>query len=337
MKRGKCTIGDIAENLGVSRATVSRAMNGSPGVGPELRKKILEFAEELGYKPNTAAQRMSKGNMKIIGLIFGDVRNPFYAELTFYIQTALNKYGYTVMIFNSEYSAQQEQRFIEMSRQFCLAGLILFTTQSDKDNLWEQTEELPIVLVNRSLDVAQCDSVTMDNFKAGYIAAMHLIELGHRRIGFVRGQEMSSASVQRFEGYRQALKNWSLPLNEEDILEGDLKMPTGYELAKTFFRREERPTGLIVANDMMTLGILDWCNENCVNIPKDLSIVSFDNIVFSGIHGIELTTVSQHVRKMGEKAAELMVRRIKEPQAEYKRIILEPTLIVRNTTMEHKE
>ena len=337
MREGKYTIGDIADQLGVSRATVSRALNGAPGVGPELRKKILEFAGKLGYKPNTLAQSLSKGNVKIIGLIFGDVRNPFYAELTFYIQMALNKYGYTVMIFNSEYSAQQEQGFIEMARQFCLAGLILFTAQTDKDNLPEQTEELPIVLVNRSLDMAQCDSVTMDNFKAGYIATMHLIELGHRRIGFVRGQAISSASVQRFEGYRQALKNWSIPLNEEDIMKGDLKMPTGYEMARSFFRREERPTGLIVANDMMSLGILDWCNENGVKIPEELSIVSFDNIDFSRIHGIELTTVSQHVREMGEKAAELMIRRIREPQAEYKRIILEPTLIIRNTTMEYKE
>lgn len=337
VRQEKYTIGDIADQLGVSRATVSRAMNGAPGVGPELRKKILEFAEGLGYKPNVVSQSLSKTNSKIIGLIFGDVRNPFYAELTFYIQMALNQYGYTVMLFNSEYNAQQEQGFIEMAKQFGLAGLILFTAQTDKKQLQEQTKELPIVLVNRPLDMARHDSVTMDNFKAGYIAAMHLIELGHRRIGFVRGQAISSASVQRFEGYRQALKSWSLTLREEDIMEGDLKMPTGYELAKTFFQREERPTGLIVANDMMALGILDWCNENGVSIPEELSVVSFDNINFSSVHGIELTTVSQHMKEMGRKAAELMVRRIREPQAEYKRIILEPTLIVRNTTMKYEE
>lgn len=337
MRQGKYTIGDIADQLGVSRATVSRAINGAPGVGPELRKKILEFVKELGYKPDTVAQSLSKGYRKIIGLIFGDVRNPFYAELTFYIQMAMNKYGYTVMIFNSEYSAHQEQEFIEMAREFRLAGLILFTAQTDKDDLKEQTNRLPIVLVNRALDMAQCDSVTMDNFKAGYIAAMHLIELGHRRIGFVRGQSISSASVQRFEGYRQALKNWSLPLNEEDVMEGDLKMSAGYEMAPQFFQREKRPTGLIVTNDMMALGILDWCNEKGVKIPEELSIVSFDNIDFSKIHGIELTSVSQHVREMGEKAVELMLRRIREPQAEYKRIILEPTLIVRNTTMKYRE
>ncbi len=337
MGKGKYTINDIAKQIGVSRATVSRALNGAPGVGPELREKIQQFAKEQGYKPNPLAQSLSKGKMDIIGLVFGDVRNPFYAELTFYIQKELNRHGYTVMIFNSEYDIQKEQEFIEMAKEFRLAGMILFTAQTNKEQLQDQVDQIPIVLVNRSLDLSNYDSVTMDNFKAGYIAAMHLIELGHKRIGFVRGQAMSSASVQRFEGYCQALKNYFLPMKEEDIYEGDLRMGTGYEMAERFFERIERPTGMILANDMMALGFLDWCKEKGVGIPEDLSIVSFDNIDFSKIHGIELTTISQHVRDMGEQAAELMIRRIDQPDAEYRRIILEPELIIRNTTREYKE
>lgn len=336
MGKGKYTISDIAEHMGVSRATVSRALNGAPGVGPELREKIQAFAREQGYKPNPLAQSLSKGKMDIIGLVFGDVRNPFYAELTFYIQKALNRHGYTVMIFNSEYDIQKEREFIEMAKEFRLAGMILFTAQTNKEQLQDQVDQIPIVLVNRSLDLTNYDSVTMDNFKAGYIAAMHLIELGHRRIGFVRGQAMSSASVQRYEGYRQALKNCFLPMEEEDVYEGDLRMGTGYEMAEKFFERAERPTGMILANDMMALGFLDWCKEKGVRIPEDLSIVSFDNIDFSRIHGIELTTISQHVREMGEKAAELMIRRISQPDAEYRRINLEPELIIRNTTRAYK-
>lgn len=337
MRKEKYTVSDIAKNMGVSRATVSRALNGSPGVGAELRKKIQDYAKELGYKPNTLAQSLSKGRMNIIGLVFGDVRNPFYAELTFYIQKELNQYGYTVMIFNSEYNVEKEMGFIEMAKQFCLAGMILFTTQTNREDLKNQVGNLPIVFVNRSLELVNYDSVTMDNFKAGYIAAMHLIELGHRRIGFVRGQSISSASVQRFEGYRQALKNCFLSINDEDIMEGDLKMPTGYLLAEKFFQRDTRPSALIVANDMMALGFLDWCNEYNVQIPKELSLVSFDDINFSRMHGIELTTISQHVQEMGEKAAALMIRRIEEPQAEYKRVILEPTLMIRNTTAVYRE
>ena len=123
----KYTITDVADMLGVSRATVSRALNGTSGVGPELREKIIAFAEEIGYRPNTLARSLSKGRVNIIGLIFGDVRNPFYSELTFYIQKALERYGYTVMIFNSEYDREREARSIETARELCLAGLILFT------------------------------------------------------------------------------------------------------------------------------------------------------------------------------------------------------------------
>lgn len=337
MRKEKYTIADIAEKMGVSRATVSRALNGSPGVGDKLRREIQEFAGELGYKPNTVAKSLSRGRMDIVGLVFGDVRNPFYAELAFYLQKALEEHGYSVMIFNSEYDVKKELEFVEKAKQFCLSGIILFTAQTDKNDLKKQAGEMPIVLVNRSLELMNYDSVTMDNFKAGYIAAMHLIELGHKRIGFVKGQALSSASVQRFEGYRQAMKNCFLPVNEEDLLTGDLKMPTGYELADAFFGRASRPSALIVANDMMALGFLDWCKEHGIGIPEELSIVSFDNIDFARIHGIELTTISQHVREMGEKAAELMAMRIEHPEEEYRRIILEPTLVVRNTTMAYRE
>jgi len=333
----KYTIADVAEMLGVSRATVSRALSGSPGVGPELRQKIIDFTEEIGYKPNSVAQSLSKGKMKTVGLIFGDVRNPFYAELTYHIQKAFNENGYSVMIFNSEYNVEKEVEFIHMAEQFCLAGLILFTAQTNMSKPQFDKIHVPIIFANRSLELKNYDSVLTDNFKAGYIAAMHLIELGHKRIGIINGQSLSSASMHRFEGAKQAMRNCFLTLKEDDIMTGDLKMDTGYALAKDFFKRKDRPSALVIGNDMMALGFMDYCKEINVKIPEELSIVSFDNINFSAMHGIELTTISQHVKEMGEKAAELMVNRIENPKAEYKRIILEPTLIVRNSTMAYSE
>lgn len=333
----KYTITDVADMLGVSRATVSRALNGTSGVGPELREKIVAFADEIGYRPNTLARSLSKGRVNIVGLVFGDVRNPFYSELTFYIQRALEKYGYTVMIFNNEYDLEREARSIETAKELCLAGLILFTVVTNMEEEQLRAMNIPIVFVNRTLEFQNYDSVLLDNFRAGYIATMHLIELGHKRIGFVKGHQRSSVTIQRFEGYRQALKNYYLTLQEEDIFSGDLKMRKGYEIAEEFFARRQRPSALLIGNDLMALGFMDWCKEHGVEIPKELSIVSFDNIDFSALHGFELTTISQKVEEMGEKAAELMVRRIEEPEAEYRRIILEPKLIVRNTTREYQE
>lgn len=331
-KTKKLTVNHIAKIMNVSRATVSRALNGSPGVGEELKKKILDFARENGHSiTNSISSRLNSIKTKIIGLVFGDVRNPFYADLTFHVQQELNKYGYTVMIFNSEYHIEKELEFIKIAYESNLAGIILFTAQTGMSNIREQAGNIPIIFVNRSLDFINYDSVTIDNFKAGYIAAMHLIELGHKRIGFISGQSTSSSSLQRVDGFKQAMKNCFLPIDERDLMIGDLTLNTGYKLAGQFFRKKSRPSALILGNDMTALGFLDWCKSHNISIPEELSIVSFDDILFSRLQGIELTTVSQHVEDMGKKAAKLIVDRINNPNLPHKRIILEPTLISRKT------
>ncbi len=336
-QKEKHTVGDVAKLLGVSRATVSRALSGAPGVGPKLREKIIAFSEEIGYKPNSIARGLSKGRMDIIGLVFGDVRNPFYADLTFSIQKTLEQAGYTVMLFNSEYIAEKEMQFLQTAKDLCLAGLILFTAQNDIKKDQFDKLNIPVVFVNRTLNWPGYDSVMMDNFKAGYMAAMHLIELGHKRIGFVSGQSISSASSQRFEGFCQALKNYYLPLEETDCLRGDLTMETGYALAKEFAARSERPSAMVVANDLMALGFMDGCAEADLRIPEDLSLISFDNIDFAKLRSVGLTTVSQQVTQMGETAAHLMVNRIEYPETEFRRTILEPELMIRKTTAKFSE
>lgn len=333
MKNGKYSISDVAEMLGVSKSTVSRAMNGTSGVGPELRKKVLDFVEEIGYQPNTIAQSLSKGRMNIVALILGDIRNPFYADLTFNIQQILNDNGYMVMVFNSEYDIQRELDFLKLTEQFNFAGLILITAQEEMVEERLKTMNLPMVLVNRILPSYTGDSVLIDNFQAGYLAVMHLLELGHKRIGFIKGPSVSSASSQRYEGYRQALKNYGLPFEEHYVLESDLKMETGEELAKKFVKKlEDAPSAMVIINDMTAIGFINGCRKEGVRVPEDISIISFDNIAFSAVSGIELTTISQHVDEMGGHAARLMLKQLQQKETKSERVILEPTLIVRNTT-----
>ena len=187
MNKGKHTVSSIADALGVSRASVSRALNNSPGVGTELRKQILEYAEQIGYKTGIPSPEATTTKSNVIGLVFGDIQNPFYSDLAYHVQKTLNEHGYSVIIFNSEYDPEKEIEFIEMADKFQLAGLLLFTTQTNMDYLYVQSRKIPIVFVNRFLDLKNYDSVISDNFQAGYIAAMHLIELGHKRLGFISG------------------------------------------------------------------------------------------------------------------------------------------------------
>lgn len=333
MKKDKYTISDVADALGVSRATVSRAMNHAPGVGEELRKKVLDYVNEIGYAPNTLAQSLSKGRMNFIALVLGDIRNPFYSELAFRIQKELNDNGYMVMVFNSEYDIKKEVQYIRMAAQFKFSGLILFTAQTKEIEVELEHLNIPKVLVNRMLESYKGPSVLLDNFKAGYIATMHLIELGHKNIGFVDGHMASSASNQRFEGYRQALKNYNLNYEEAHVMYSDLKMETGYLLADKYIHEwENKPSGLVIVNDMTALGFLNKCKEEGLRIPEMLSIVSFDDIIFSSMQDVQLTTVSQHTDEMSSHAVRMMLEQLKEGTESLERVILDPTLRVRHTT-----
>ncbi len=338
MKANKYTISDVAKMLGVSRSAVSKAMNNAPGVSPEVRKKILDFIEEIGYKPNTLARGLSKGKINIVTLILGDVRNPFYSDLAFYIQKILNENGYMVMVFNSEYKEQKEIEFIKMTEQFNFAGLILITAQSNDLKLALEKVNVPVVLVNRSFEDYQGDAVFLDNFKAGYIATMHLMELGHRRIGFIGGQIASSSIEHRINGYKQVLRNYHLPILDEDTILGELGFETGFEIAEEIIKDiENRPSAFVIGNDMTALGFMDCCKQRGVKIPQVFSIISFDDIMFSSMKDIELTTVSQHVKEMSENTARLMLRRLQEPHATSERLIIDPTLILRSSTEEYNQ
>lgn len=332
MKRKPFTITDIAEKLQVSRASVSRALSGAPGVGEELREKIIRYAEEIEYQPKAAAGSVNTKCVNAIGLILGDVRNPFYASLVFSIQKILCEHNYFVTIYNSEYDADRELEFIQMTEKCNFAGLILITAQSPElgKKLCELT--MPKVLVNRILPSYEGDSVLTDNYQAGYEATLHLINLGHRKIGFIQGHQASSAASHRFEGYLQALQNYSIPYYEEFIWNSDLRLETGYTIAEEFVKLKEKPSAVISVNDMTSLGFIDGCEKHGIRIPEDLSVISFDDIPIADLKDIQLTTVSQHAEKMGSEAARLLLKQLKNPQAQPERIILTPSVMVRKTT-----
>lgn len=334
MKNEKYTIADVAQKAGVSRSTVSRVLNNKPGVGPALREKVLAFIKEIDYRPSTLAQGLINGRINIIGVVFGDVRNPFYADLQFHIQKILNENGYMVMSFNSEYDSAKEKEFIELACGFNFAGLILLTAQSEEmENLLPEIQ-IPTVLVNRTFSSYKGDTVFLDNFQAGYMVTKHLIELGHPSIAFISGHMSSSASLQRYQGYLQALKVYQLPFEEAtQLFIGDLKLETGYHIAEEYLERlNSLPSAVVVSNDYMAIGFIDCCRERGVPIPGRISVASFDNISVATLRGIGLTTIDQHCQEMSLQAARLILRRIQHPDAAPERVILEPELVIRGTT-----
>lgn len=328
----KYTITDVAADLGVSCSTVSRALSNSQGVSEKVRKRIIEYAKEIGYEPNSKSHQKEEEGNRVIALIIGDIRNPFYAELAFYIQKSFNENGYMVMLFNTEYCVDKEIEFLQLCKKYRFAGVIMMTTQVEKVNAELERMDVPVVLVNRNLNSFQGDMVLLDNFKAGYEATMYLIDLGHKRIGFVKGHTSSSASRQRYEGYCQAMRNYGLKILDKDIYYSEMKIESGEKIGELFLKNGDRPSGMIIVNDSTALGFISMCISNGVDIPGELSVVSFDNTIFAQWGKVPLTSVEQNVVEMGEKAVQMLLRRIENPHKEPERIILNPRLIIREST-----
>lgn len=338
MSRKKLSITEVAKHFGVSPSTVSRAMNNLPGVSNELREQIMKYTQGIGYLPNTVAKNTSTGKLNIIAMIVGDIRNPFYADLVFNVQKTLSEHGYQLCVFNSEYDEQDELRYMHIAETFNFSGIIQVTVTTESMSEALKKLSIPVVMVNRMLNTFDGDVVLLDNYEAGYIVTRHLIELGHSRIGFLLGQMESTSSVQRYEGYLQAMKNYNLKVHEEDILQGDLTMDTAYQVAGEFAQNiENRATAMVMSNDLAAYGFISRCRECGIQLPEMLSVVSFDNVWFSSAMDMQLTSIDPHASDMGRIAAELMVNRIKYPNKDTERVILSPLLVERKSAIPYRD
>lgn len=332
------TITVIAKELGVSPSTVSKVINGRPGVRPEMRERISAYLNENGFRPSAIAKSMITGHTSIVGLVVGDVRNPFYAEVVYTLQQLLGQKGYMLMAFNSDYDLEKEHMFINQSIQYKFAGLLLISSYGEQ--LLSQLNEarhagIAVVLINRNISGYDGSFVSLDNFQAGYIATKHLLDLGHRRITTILGPVDSSASMLRWQGFRQAMLNLGLvPDDLEHLYKGNLTISSGRQIAEKFFSGNPFAcTGIVIGNDLMALGFMDYCSEHQIKIPDDLSIVSIDNISVSGLNRIGLTSIDQNISEICSKAAECILYDIVHPEHPVvRRELVEPRLVVRTST-----
>ena len=328
----------IAKELGVSPSTVSKVINNRSGVSDELRSRINAYLDGISFQPNAIAQSMITGHTNIIGLIVGDLRNPFYSDLANAIQHQLEEKGYMLMVYGCDYNADKAGAFIRRAIQYKFAGLLLVSSyaQSLLQSINEARREgISVVLVNRNIEGFDGSFVSLDNFQAGYIAAKHLLDIGHQDITLFSGPMNSSATVLRQRGFYQALENFGLSASLSGrIIEGSLTIESGCEMAKQFFEREgRRSTAVVAGNDLIALGFMDYCARTGIRIPEDVSLVSFDNTIFSSLYGISLTTVDQDVGDMSRKAVDYILEDIENPENSIvRRELIEPKLVVRSTT-----
>ncbi len=325
---------DVARRAGVSVATVSRVLTNSPLVNAETRARVQQAMDALEYRPNRVARRLrgDAAQAGLLGLVVPDIQNPFFAEVARGVEEVAQARGYMVFLGNSDEDEAVERRYLELMRAERVDGIIL---PASSDNAAAVTElargGLPVVCVDRRLPRAALDTVIADNVEGAYAAVRHLLAIGHRRIGFVGGRPQLSTTQERLEGYRRALAEFGVLVDEALVRAGDSREAGGREAARALLTLEHPPTALFVGNNLMTLGALETIHGLGLRVPDAVAIVGYDDMPWASAFNPPLTAVRQPGQELGRRSAELLLARIEDPKRSTTLVTLRPELVVRQS------
>ncbi len=328
----KLTINDIATKAGISRSTVSRVLSDHPNVNDETRARVQSVMKELNYIPNRLAQGLVTGKINVVGLIVGDIRNPYFSEITRAVEEVLNGQGYLVVLCDSAYNPQKEVDFLNVSRELGFASIIM-TSAMDNEELVANLSKLscPVVLLNRYLSSFRTDVVSFDNEQGAYMAAEHVIKLGHRDFRILMGPAQSSSTIGRERGYRRAFAEHDIACGQSMFAYGDLRFETGYQFGLDLLKEKHRPTAVLAGNDLMAIGVIKAWIDKGLKVPDDLSVTGFDDIPMAGMSAVPLTTIRQPQVEMGRQAAQVVLDRMQGNRSLPRRIIFDAELVVRSS------
>ena len=328
------TLADIARELGLSKMTVSRAINNDPLVNSKTRDRVLEVSQRLNYKPNHFARALVTNRSFLIGVIVPDLMHSYFAEIMHGISSFARGSNYQIVIGNSEEQIAREVDEVEALRWRTDGLIIAPTAPISKAEVYKKLIEngTKIVLIDRTLENLDCPMVTTDNVAVGLLATEHLIRLGHKQIGHLRGTTTSTSS-ERFEGYKQALSKNGLSKDKALVRECGLMESDGYRAMKAWIKDGNLPTAIFAVNDPAAIGAMQAMAEAGVDIGKDIAIVGGGNIHYGDMLRVPLTTVSWSRREMGQAAARLLIQLIqgRDGDAGHQKVILSPSLIVRKS------
>jgi len=327
------TIRDVARLAGVSPATVSRVLNDNPEVGPEFVTRVQAAIAQLDYRPNVVARNLRRRATTVIGVIISDVTNPFFTGMIRAVEDVAQAAGYSVVLANADEDLDKEIRYLEVAAAERMAGVVLSPASSRHTSVDVLTEAgIPVVTVDRLLQGSRADSVVVGNRTAARQATEHLIEQGCQRIAFIAGSPGTSTAADRLAGHRQALRAAGRPAEPSLIVCGGFRLEGGHAATAELLRRDPMPDGLVVANNLMTLGALQCLVENDIDIPERVAIVGFDDLPWSRALRPALTVVAQPIYEVGRRAAELLLRRINGDASPPQRVVLPATLTVRDSS-----
>lgn len=334
---GKVTIFDVAEASGVSYGTVSRVINNDPHVRPATRARVMDAIQRLGYVINRQAQSLARGQTHVIGVLVPELGNGYIGEIMRGIDSELDQAGYDLMLFTTHRRAAKEANYVASLVQGVVEGLLLVLPRNPADYLGVlSARKFPHVLIDHQGIDTTSPAVGATNWQGAFVATEYLINLGHRRIGFITGSMDLGCAQDRLEGYKAALRAHHLPICPELIYEGDFFQHSGVQGANALLDLPEPPSAIFASNDVMAMGAMDAVRHRGLRIPDDISIVGFDNIPQSAVLLPPLTTVQQPLEQMGRMATQMLFDMLREPEKRTERIELPTELIVRHSTAPYR-
>lgn len=328
------TIKDVADLANVSIATVSRVLNQTGYVSPELDQRVRQAIAQLGYQRNALARNLRRSESLTLGMVIPDSTNPFFAEMAKGVEDVCFSNGLTVVLCNTNENPEREATYFNALYQQRVAGFIVVSTGQATPHLQQLLAQgYPIVVVDRPIPGLETDVVTSDNYGGAREAIHHLLKLGHRRIGFIAGDKHLETIKLRWQGVHDALREYGLTAARDLIYNNaDFLPQSGYAAAEALLARPEPPTAIFAFNDLMAFGVLNYAQTHGIAVPQQLSVVGFDDIVMSSYAGPGLTTVTQQKYELGRTVTELLVRRLQGGQDPPVNIIMPAKLMVRGTT-----
>ncbi len=329
------TLESLAKQIGVSRSTISRVINGSPNVSPEVREKVLKAIQATGFHPNAAARSLASQRSWMIGLVLprsvaSFFRDPYFPQLTQGIAYSCNDHDLSLSLFLVANKKDEEKILPRITRSGMLDGALVQSGEVGDKLINQLTKSnLPTVVMGRPWEHENVTYIDVDNVTSAANATRYLIGLGYQRIATITGNMSSTVSIDRLEGYRKGLSTAGRKFHADLVAEGDFTESSGYQSMKKILPL--KPDAVFCASDIMAVGAIRAINEAGLTIPGDIGLVGFDDIPLGSLTTIQLTTVRQPIIQFGIKAVELLIDLIENGSKPARRMILDTEIIVRES------
>ena len=328
------TIREVAKRAGVATMTVSRVINNSGYVSDATRAKVETAVAELGYVPNMLGPSLRFKQTNTLALVLTDITNPFWTTVARGAEDAAHVKGYSVIFCNTDESPEKQEQYLTMLLKRRIDGILLAPACSSPDSVQLiQKQGIAVVVLDRSVPVADVDMIRGDSSGGAHLLTQHLIDLGHTRIMMLTGPRDVSTSYERVTGFRQALQEAGLEPETDNVVWGEYTHKSGRKMTEQVLASDQRPTAIFAANNFIAIGALRAIRDAGLRVPEDISLVSFDDLPEALTAEPFFTNVAQPTYEMGFQAAQLLMARMSGDDSEGFRSILLPTeLIVRQSS-----